>query len=228
MEFTAADIFQHSPFGDILNSLKSLSLSGEPWPNSGQRGWDTDDEEIQSPPTTHFVATVDDLTDMLDFDSEDIDGMDADAGDDQEPAPIGHWKATSSYDIYMVDTPKEGNGDGTTEDDPSKKQPKRRRQRRRSKSRQSKNGDSGTGDNNTPDSAEDNHLQQDLAQEDREASPHERATDKEDEDDNYMPPSKDEASLGDDEFVVPEDPVEQECFKRRLIAIANSLKKKQQ
>ena len=33
MEFTAADIFQHSPFGDILKSLKSLSLSGEPWPN---------------------------------------------------------------------------------------------------------------------------------------------------------------------------------------------------
>ena len=30
MEFVAADIFQHSPFGDILNSLKSLSLSGEP------------------------------------------------------------------------------------------------------------------------------------------------------------------------------------------------------
>ena len=30
MEFTAADIFQHSPFGDILKSLKSLSLSGEP------------------------------------------------------------------------------------------------------------------------------------------------------------------------------------------------------
>ena len=30
MEFTAADIFQHSPFGDNLNSLKSLSLSGEP------------------------------------------------------------------------------------------------------------------------------------------------------------------------------------------------------
>ena len=25
MEFTAADIFRHSPFGDILNSLKSLS-----------------------------------------------------------------------------------------------------------------------------------------------------------------------------------------------------------
>ena len=86
---------------------------------------------------------------MLDYDSEDIDGMDDDAGDDQEPAPTGHWKATSSYDIYMVDIPKDGNGEGTAEDDPSKKQPKRRRQRRRSKSRHSKNGDSGTGDNNT-------------------------------------------------------------------------------
>ena len=29
MEFTSVDIFQHSPFGDILNSLRSLSLSGE-------------------------------------------------------------------------------------------------------------------------------------------------------------------------------------------------------
>ena len=81
MEFTAADLFQHSPFGDILNSLKSLSLSGEPWPNYGQHGWDTDDEEIRGPPTTHFIATVDDLTDMLDFGSEDIDGMDDDAGE---------------------------------------------------------------------------------------------------------------------------------------------------
>ena len=90
MEFTAANIFQHLPFGEILNLLKCLSLSGEPWPDYGQVGWDADDEEIQCPPTTHFVATVDDLTDMLDFDSEDIDGMDDDAGDDQEPALTGH------------------------------------------------------------------------------------------------------------------------------------------
>ena len=39
-----------------------------------------------------------------------------------------------------------------------------------------------------------------------------------------MTPSGDEASLNDDEF----DPVEQERFKRRLMATANSLKKKQQ
>ena len=38
MEFTAADIFQYSPFGDILNSLKHLSLSGESWPDYGQDG----------------------------------------------------------------------------------------------------------------------------------------------------------------------------------------------
>ena len=70
MEFTTADIFQLSPFGDILNSLKSLSLSGEPWPDYGQQGGDADDEEIQSPPTTHFVATVDNLNDVLDFNSK--------------------------------------------------------------------------------------------------------------------------------------------------------------
>ena len=29
MEFTAADIFQYLPFGDMLNSLKSLSLCQE-------------------------------------------------------------------------------------------------------------------------------------------------------------------------------------------------------
>ena len=106
MEFTSADIFQHSPFGDVLNSLKSLSLLGDPCPNYVRLEWDADDEEIRAPPTTHLVATVDDLTDMLDFDSEDIDGMDADEGDDQEPMPIGHWTTTSPHDVYMVDTTK--------------------------------------------------------------------------------------------------------------------------
>src|SRR3954467_5350556 len=166
MEFTAADIFQYSPFGDILNSLKSLSLSGKPGPNYGLRGWDSDNEEIQSPPTTHLIATVDDLTDMLDFGSEDFDGMDNEGGDEQEPAPVGHCTATSSYDIYMVDAPKDADGDGAAEDDTSKKPQKRRRQRRHSKSLHRRNGDSGTGDNATPDSAEEHQNQQDSAQED--------------------------------------------------------------
>ena len=50
---------------------------------------------------------------MLDFDSKDIDGMDNDAGGEEEPPPTGRWTATSSYDIYMVDTPKEDDGDDT-------------------------------------------------------------------------------------------------------------------
>ena len=89
MEFSSADIFQHSPLGDVLNSLRSLSLSGGPWPNCVRLEWEADDEEIRSPPTTHLIATVDDLSDMLDFGSEDIDGMDEDAGEEHEPPPTG-------------------------------------------------------------------------------------------------------------------------------------------
>ena len=126
MEFTAADIFQHSPFDDILSSLKYLSLSGEPWPDCGQDGWDADDEEILNPPTTHLVATVNNLNDVLNFDSGDIDSMDDDAGDTDEPTPIGHWTATSSHDVYMVDTPKgsdnEEKGDGTGDRPPESNQ----------------------------------------------------------------------------------------------------------
>ena len=162
----------------MLNSLRSLSLSGDPWPYYVRLKWEADGVEIRSPPTTHLVATVDDLADMLDFDPEDIDGMDDDAGGEEEPLPTGHWTATSTYDIYMVDTPKEGNGDGTTEDDPSKKQSKHRRQRRRSKSRHSKSSDTGTRDNNALDSAEDknNPAQpgfKQAEQEDGQASPKE-------------------------------------------------------
>ena len=47
--------------------------------------------------------------------------MDEDVGDDQEPAPTGHWKATSSYDVYMVDTPKEDNDDD--QEDPVEDKP---------------------------------------------------------------------------------------------------------
>ena len=46
--------------------------------------------------------------------------------------------------------------------------------------------------------------------------------------DNYTPPSEDEVSLGNDEFGVPEDPVEQVRFKRRLMATARSLQRKQE
>ena len=66
----------------MLNSLKSLSLSGDSWPNYVRLEWEAGDEGIHCPPTTHFIATIDDLTDVLDFDSEDIDGMDDDVGEE--------------------------------------------------------------------------------------------------------------------------------------------------
>ena len=69
---------------------------------------------------------------MLNYGSEDIDGMDDDADEDQGQNPpfTGCWTSTSSYDMYMVDTPKEPNDDDKedpAEDKPPRTQPKHRR-----------------------------------------------------------------------------------------------------
>ena len=50
---------------------------------------------------------------MLDYGSDNIDCMDEDAGEEeaQNPPSTGRWTATSSYDVYMVDAPKEHSGD---------------------------------------------------------------------------------------------------------------------
>ena len=66
---------------------------------------------------------------MLDYTSEDIDDMDDGAGDAQgQDLPFtGRWTTTSTYDVYMVDTPKEGNSDNEknpVEDIPPETQPK--------------------------------------------------------------------------------------------------------
>jgi hypothetical protein len=136
----------------------------------------------------------------------------------------------------MVDTPKEDNGNNQkdpVEDTPPETRPKCRRQRRRPKSRRGKDSNTGTRENNTPDKAEDKEdpVEPTSEQDDREdgqASPDEQAINEDLEDSNYLPPSEDEVSLGSKDFIVPEEPVEQERFKRRLIATARSLKKKQQ
>ena len=75
----------------MLNSLRSLSLSGDPWPNYVRLEWEADDEELHSPPTTHFIATVEDLAGTLDYGSEDIDGMDDDVREEQaqKTPPLG-------------------------------------------------------------------------------------------------------------------------------------------
>ena len=98
---------------------------------------------------------------MLDYGSDDIDSMDDDAREEeaQNPPFTGRWTTTSSYDVYMVDAPKENSGDDKEdpiEDKPPGIQPKHRHQRRRSKSRCSKDSNTDTGEDNTPNGAEDN------------------------------------------------------------------------
>ena len=87
--------------------------------------------------------------------------MDDDAGEEEaQNLPFtGCWTATSLYDIYMVDAPKEHSGndkEDPVEDKPSEIQSKRRRQRRRSKSRCSKGSNTGTREDDTLEGAEDN------------------------------------------------------------------------
>ena len=106
------------------------------------------------------------------------------------------------------------------EDNPSRKKAKYEHHQRCPKPR---HNNTGTTVKNNPDGVEDEYNPDQPAF--KQAG---QATDGYLERNNYMPPSEDEVSLGDDEFGIPEDPIEQEHFKRRLIATSRSLKKKQQ
>ena len=120
--------------------------------------------------------------------------------------------------------PKKHNDDkeDPVEDKPPETKPSRRHQRRHSKSRHTKENNTGTGENNTSDDAEDNEDPVGATSEQDEQAIHEDS-----EDSNYLPLSEEEESLGNEDFIVPEEPLEQERLKRRLIATARSLKKKQ-
>ena len=149
---------------------------------------------IQLPTATRFIATIEDLIDVLDYSSDDIDGMDDDAGEEeaQDPPFTGRWTATSSYDVCMVDALKENNGDdkeNLVENKPPETQPKYRRPKRRTESHRS---NAGIGENGTPDDAENNEdpvgaRSKQEEQENGQASPDEQAlsSDKS-EDDNYL------------------------------------------
>ena len=164
---------QPSPLSEALDSMRSLAITEGSFPNYAHPRVGAESGEFYVPPTTHFIATVEDLTDMLDYGSKDIDGMDDDAREEQAENPpfTGHWMATSSYDVYMVDTPKEGDDDNeknVVEDKPPEIQPKR--QQRRSKSHHGRDNNTGTRDNNTLDDAEDqeNPVEPTSEQDDRE------------------------------------------------------------
>ena len=87
--------------GDVLNSLKNLSLAGDSQPNYVRFELEADNGEFRFPPATHFIATVNDLTDVLDYGSKGIESMDDDADKEQgqDPPFNGRWTATSSYDV---------------------------------------------------------------------------------------------------------------------------------
>ena len=135
----------------------------------------------------------------------------------------------------MVDTPKEDDDEGRKdpiEDKPAEAPPKCQHQQRRSKSRREKESNTGTGDNNTPDDAEDpeDPVEPAFKQDDWEegqVNPDEPIGNEDSEDSNYLPISEDDVSLGNEDFIMPEEPLKQERFKRQLIATARSLKKQQ-
>ena len=135
----------------------------------------------------------------------------------------------------MVDTPKEDGDEGCKnpiKDNNIDKPPKQRHQRRRSKSRRDKESNTYNGHDSTPENAEnpDAPVEQTFEQDDREeeqGNPDEPVGNEDSEDSNYMPPSEDEISLGDEDFIVLEEPLEQERFKQQLIATARILKRKQ-
>lgn len=63
--------------------MRSLAITEESLPNCAQPGLGTECREFYFPPTTHFITTVEDLTDMLNYAFEDINGTDDDAGEER-------------------------------------------------------------------------------------------------------------------------------------------------
>ena len=78
---------QPSPLNEALDLMRSLAIMEGSLPNYTKPKLGAESREFCVPPTTHFIATVKDLTDMLDYASEDIDGMDDDARDEQGQNP---------------------------------------------------------------------------------------------------------------------------------------------
>ena len=128
----------------------------------------------------------------------------------------------------MVDTPKEDNGDkkDTTEDKPPGQKQKQRR-RRRSKSSHSKNSDNSARKNDTPVDSEGNNMNPAMEQE--ELGHAKQTLDHSDpEDRTHQTAYGEEDSPVDDAFIIPEKHLEQENLRRRLMAMARSLKKRKQ
>ncbi|KAI5000670.1 hypothetical protein ZWY2020_010629 [Hordeum vulgare] len=138
----------------------------------------------------------------------------------------------------MVDTPRDEGDTGKSDDNtPTKNNAdepvKRRREKKKTKARKGKESNAGTGENPNPEDKEN------LAESQKPSDPaydadlpgymdKNQPKDPDDsEDSNYVPSIEVDESLGAEDFIVPEDPLDQEVFTQQLIATARSLKLKQ-
>ena len=140
---------------------------------------------------------------------------------------FGYRIPASSHDIYMVDTPKEDDGDNPEDKTPREK-PKRRR-RRRSTSSNSKNSDKSARKIDVPVNSEGNNEHMDPAMEQDEPG---HAKSSSEQIPGHSDPKgrahdaapEQEHSLDDDAFIIPNEQVERDNLHRKLMATARSLK----
>ena len=89
-----SDSIELSILNEALDRISSMKITDDPTPICAQIGLKTGQDEFFVPPTTHLTATVEDLTDVLDYASEEADYMDK---EDHALTPINarRWTATS-------------------------------------------------------------------------------------------------------------------------------------
>ena len=84
-----------------------MRITDSPPSNFDQIGLEANQGEFYVPPITHFIATVEDLTDMLDYASEETDDMDEDVNATTYAAPslatptTGRWTAIDMSPTYL-------------------------------------------------------------------------------------------------------------------------------
>lgn len=74
---------------ETLDRIQSLQISLTRSPTCSKIGSEVDYGDFYDPPTTHFIATVEDLTDALDYASEELEDMDEEG---YYPTPVNTGK----------------------------------------------------------------------------------------------------------------------------------------
>ena len=210
---------------NMLDRIQSLEISNDQ--NSlYDRIWeDRDKAGIFSPPTTHLVAAVEDLTNILANAFEEATDMDEDVGDNSyttlPPAVTynGKWVRTSTYHVYMVDTLKNGGGEGG---------PLKHRHIGRH-NRGTGNGDANSDCTGTDDASRDGADNQNDGNVTRDNN--NKGDEKSKDDDDYDLEAEEERSLGPNKYDVFEEPLEApqlETMRGQLANTDMSIKKMSQ